>query len=668
MTAQDSVLQGEPTQVAEPVTGFKKAFAGIPESDYVRDILALVLLGASLKLPLTMVGGQAAAASSQALYVLATVLVALALTLPYLARVGLLPKGWTVASTRALRIALAVPYIANFLWLLIGPHFVKGDTLGVGTAFAVGGAGVALAAQARASELGPESQDRKAGATALLAATVVAMSITVAYLASIVVTVIKANEAHQFPMIAAIFAIVSAAAFVVIPALGVVLKKTAGWRAYTMGLGIFFIVVFYLGASSQAAFPVVESFTSITTPPAAMSLLLPLTFLTGVGSFLLPALAAIVSAPAFKRVTTRTSAVEKHLDLASITARMVVLVGAILVLLSVIHLVEFKKAAVYVQPGMGRATSQVITVMILGLILVAVALLALKGFKANPANSRIGIGITLGVTFLVGVILMNSVHLLGQQVTVLGHLILVLGLPAIGIYALVGNKETHEFFAANAKTRPEPNPRAFQWAPSSLTARPQPGHQPGVGHPNDYQGAQQNGSQPTGATPLVGGYQPVTGATGPFGGFAQPGDQAGAQTGAQPFVTGAQSYAGEASYTSEQPAISETQNFATQSHEPVQPYEPAAPQVDEVVTETVSRSAIADLVGQAHAAPTGHGFTREIAVDPNTPAHVLAKIAEEAPELRAALAENPTTYDALLGWLAQIGDPEIDAALARRSR
>lgn len=54
------------------------------------------------------------------------------------------------------------------------------------------------------------------------------------------------------------------------------------------------------------------------------------------------------------------------------------------------------------------------------------------------------------------------------------------------------------------------------------------------------------------------------------------------------------------------------------------------------------------------------------AADPSTDLSELARLAHEHPELRAAIAANPSTYDGLLEWLGQFRDPEIDAALARR--
>lgn len=59
-------------------------------------------------------------------------------------------------------------------------------------------------------------------------------------------------------------------------------------------------------------------------------------------------------------------------------------------------------------------------------------------------------------------------------------------------------------------------------------------------------------------------------------------------------------------------------------------------------------------------------FTAQQASDPATPAEVLAAIAEHRPDLRPAVASNPTAYPGLLDWLGRLGDPAVDAALAAR--
>ncbi len=55
------------------------------------------------------------------------------------------------------------------------------------------------------------------------------------------------------------------------------------------------------------------------------------------------------------------------------------------------------------------------------------------------------------------------------------------------------------------------------------------------------------------------------------------------------------------------------------------------------------------------------------AADPATDWTTLHWIAENCPELRPAVAENPSTYTALVDALAALGDPQIDAALVRRA-
>lgn len=56
----------------------------------------------------------------------------------------------------------------------------------------------------------------------------------------------------------------------------------------------------------------------------------------------------------------------------------------------------------------------------------------------------------------------------------------------------------------------------------------------------------------------------------------------------------------------------------------------------------------------------------ERASDPATPLDELQFLAQNHPSLRPLIAENPSTYPALLEWLSEFSDPEIAAALQRR--
>ncbi|MGW6377306.1 DUF5336 domain-containing protein [Rhodococcus sp. NPDC055112] len=59
-------------------------------------------------------------------------------------------------------------------------------------------------------------------------------------------------------------------------------------------------------------------------------------------------------------------------------------------------------------------------------------------------------------------------------------------------------------------------------------------------------------------------------------------------------------------------------------------------------------------------------YTQALALDPYTPLQTLGHIAQSDAALRPYVAANPSTYPDLLDWLAELGDPEVDAALKAR--
>ncbi|MGO3795939.1 MAG: hypothetical protein ACTJGR_02320 [Pauljensenia sp.] len=63
--------------------------------------------------------------------------------------------------------------------------------------------------------------------------------------------------------------------------------------------------------------------------------------------------------------------------------------------------------------------------------------------------------------------------------------------------------------------------------------------------------------------------------------------------------------------------------------------------------------------------PTGMAGT---AADPGADPETLRQIAFHYPDLRPVVAANPAAYQGLLDWLAALGDPRVDAALAARGR
>jgi len=61
-------------------------------------------------------------------------------------------------------------------------------------------------------------------------------------------------------------------------------------------------------------------------------------------------------------------------------------------------------------------------------------------------------------------------------------------------------------------------------------------------------------------------------------------------------------------------------------------------------------------------------YTAAQASDPQTSGQTLADIAAQRPDLRPAVAANPSAYPALLDWLKSLGEPAVDAALASRAQ
>lgn len=83
----------------------------------------------------------------------------------------------------------------------------------------------------------------------------------------------------------------------------------------------------------------------------------------------------------------------------------------------------------------------------------------------------------------------------------------------------------------------------------------------------------------------------------------------------------------------------------------------------------VAATASAPPAPQATPAPPAPAHPRtDEAADPATSAQALHEIATTIPELRAAVAANPSAYPELLEWMAQLGEAAVNAAIAARAK
>jgi hypothetical protein len=121
-------------------------FGDISPLDYVRDVLALVLLIASFSMPWDAEG----TAADRIHVVLVTLLAMASLTLPYLKRAGVLPGGWGNSEVRVARVLANAPYfVVVALTIVIDIAADGGASGGIGVGVGFGLAGAVLAAQAR---------------------------------------------------------------------------------------------------------------------------------------------------------------------------------------------------------------------------------------------------------------------------------------------------------------------------------------------------------------------------------------------------------------------------------------------------------------------------------------------------------------------------------------
>jgi len=571
-----------------------------------------------------------------------------------------------VAKTRAARIILVLPLVALYLWLAVINHFVADvPDLGVGIAFAFGGAGAALAAQARTSELGPQAADKQAISTARLTAQILAFAIVAGSVGTLIYSLVK-SDAPLRPSLVMALLIIANGAVLAGPALATIFKNTAAWRALSIGLGISFLAILYFagrgGSSLIATFEAFKPIAEISNVPVS--------FGVGIGLFLFPAFAAVVSAPAFARGATRNTELEERLDLAAITMRVLALVCASFAVTHLAWGILVEKAVLDLYPGNFRVES--IVAGLLAVALVFVALAALRSFNKNPSGARPAVSLALVVSVIIGAVLI-AVNPFGG--TTIGQLLLVLAIPAIGAYALIGNKASRAFFAQSAARRPAPDVRSYQWtqqqrpvinaAKSSATSAVSA--HTGATAVTDTAGAagltadtvatanstRSTHSAATGAVASTSSFEPTASASV---------SESEARTEGETAVL-AQDSTGEQSAVTAPVAVSE--NAEDIPDESTVAKVSAASPHD---AQAIDRSELAALEEERSASVAGHGYTYEQAKDPATPAIVLAKIAELAPELRPALAENPSTYPALVEWLGQLGDPAVDAALGRRSQ
>ena len=624
-----------------PVAPRPNPFAGIPTSDFVRDAVAALLLLVSLSLPVTT-GSNFEGIGDRFHFVvtLVTVLSVVSLTLPYLARASVFPPTWTVHTTRLVRMLANAPYVVVVLVYVVLDAVTSDETTGVGTIFALGLAGAILAAQPRQCEMGPEELDRGVSKLWWSITASIGGFIALTYLVSLILFLIDVGDFADFFGVAFVVGAILAWLFTVVFSLwaiyGTVVLRSPSWRLVLIGLGVILVCSFVVGAGEGSSLLKVESLRVF-----GLSIVHPLSLQEGLGAIFLPAAAAAAAAPATARALTREPRAKTWIVTAVHGLDYIALLAGVTVVTAALWF--FLDSSERPFFSILRPTGVLVTTIVLGLLILGAALYARLALAKDPAGSRILALAAAGAAFILGLVIIILVpadtYRDGKFITV-GHLALAFGLPALVAIALTVPKDVREYFAAH---RPVPHGvtnAAYQWtAPQKQAQAQAQGQAPGYQYP--------------GQPGVPGGYGTAPQPQQPYGAPAQ---AAAWQTQGTP--AGASQEHAPQEHAPQEP---QPQPRAAQPEAPAAHHDAAAHR-DAPVTEVSEVTEMTEVIE----APSTSSFTAAQALDPSTPGAVLAQIVQDAPELRAQVAANPSTYPALLGWLAQLGDPEVDAALRSR--
>ncbi len=662
-----------------------KPFASLTTRDYVTDAVAAVLLLVSLSLTWRLPSFSPQPASDVAWALPVTLLALAALVLPYLARIGAFPGSWSVHTTRRWRLLLTAPYALAVLAQIV-LDVIPGDRLeGVGAAVAVGLAGAVLAASPRTSEVGPPEQDASGanlGRTLARVLTFLALAGMLGWLVYFIVGWTQLAERVQRGLGGAawlalsLVAVLALVAVVLVPLVLGGLGRAVAWQRVLIAVAVAAVVMFFVQGSSTNTF---AKFETIRTWRDGFPVIA-----TGFGLVLLPGAAAALAAPVAARARRAADDAGSWFR----TARSALVLHASVTLLLAVATI----AALVVVDDLAVAP-QVAHALVL-LVSGALALVAASAVRKDVVERRGTVLVLTVLAAVAGITAMSQVAgneaIAPMPVNVLsiGYLLIALALPILVVLALTVPVVVREFFGAHPRAPRADAQGAYEWRPAARPAyeghgqpqgspqQPEQGYgygapastvaaaaapAPGYAAPTGYPAAEP--TYPPAAEPS---YPPASGTYGTEGYDANQSDgevqtggygqQASAQAPVQPVAQAPET----------QPVTEQAEPEHAPAHDDDLDHDTVL-KVDRSALPAADTTAVFDPIEEPIAdAPPAHGFTAAQAADPATSAHTLAQIVQDAPELRAAVASNPTTYPALLEWLGQLGDPDVDAALKSR--
>lgn len=668
-------------------SGEVRPFANIAAADYVRDAIAALALLVSLALPWNLADRSA----DRVEVVLAVALSLASLTLPYLARFGVLPVTWTVHSTRRARLIAGLPLaVIGLVHLVLD---LRGGA-GVGTGLGLALAGAALAATPRDSELGPVDQDGAVVRAWRFGLAGVGALIALGAVISTLLAEFADGATLGDRLLAPVWLALSLGLVWLL--VGGTVRHDRPSRLVLVAVGIVLALLFVF--TSGGALTGMESMQPGVTDPSRFGLVL------------LPLAAAVAGSPAVRRDPAAADAEESTEHAAGVWVRVAIRAFDVIVLLAVCS--ALAALVQLIDPGFIGSGAGVTLVLrlVLGVVVAGIAWFARRSLKRDPNTGHVpavGAACVAGVLGLV-VVIATSGASLGVN---LGDLLMALALPIVAASALMVPKAVREHFqtAGIGGEADVDRSQAYVWAPP----RPKGDKAPPVTLPEEpvrsapelRRPAEPRRVTSTGAVRTVAGASAAQRGAVPVQQTAQPASGE-VSLGSMRTVEDLPAAAAPVDATATMPPIrsgatpvaaqpaADTQRTAHPTAHPTARIRPVgngqqaaadgSTGPDEA-QEHATRRVVTGQAGQAQGAqgatasdygsesghtavlpPVGGRWTPAVALDPATPLADLAKIVQEAPHLRPQVAANPSTYPALLDWLGALGDPQVDAALRSR--
>lgn len=667
-----------------------RPFANIAVADYVRDAIAALALLVSLALPWNL----ADRGADRVEVVLAVALSLASLTLPYFARLAVLPATWTVHSTRRARLLAGLPLAVIGLLHLV---FDVRSGAGVGTGLGLALAGAALAATPRDSELGPIEEDGAVVRGWRLGLAGVGILIAAGAVTSTLLAEFAEDATLGDRLLAPVWlALVVGLAWLLV---GGTVRHDRPSRLVLVAAGIVLALLFIF--TSGDSLTGLESMRPGVTDPSRFGLVL------------LPLAAAVAGAPAVRRDPAAEEDVSTE-QAAGVWVRVAMRAFDVMVLLAVCS--ALAALVQLIDPGfIGSGAGVTLVVrLVLGVIVGGIAWFARRSLQRDPSTGHVpavGAACVAGVLGLV-VVIATSGASLGVN---LGDLLMALGLPVVAASALMIPKAVRDHFQtvgiggdtdidrSQAYLWAPPRPKGDKAPPVSLPEQPvrsapelrrpaEPRRVTSTGAVRTVAGAAvQHGVVPVQSAKPESSEVPLSAmrTVEEMPAAGAPAGTSTSETATMPPVrSGATPVASAQPVSAAQP-VAPVQRVASAQptarirpvtgQQAVQAGAAAADEGQEQVTRRVvvgqeqeqsQRPAATDYGSESgHTAvlpPVGGRWTPAVALDPATPLADLAKIVQEAPHLRPQVAANPSTYPALLDWLGALGDPQVDAALRSR--